>query len=99
MKRLRTKERGWNVPPWPSGGLAAMVLSNTPSQAAHRTSVLEQEKPGCPFVTVHAPQLLPGHRAKRGITSARAYPLARHGLLLGRDAWPTPSLGPTDNKR
>ena len=52
MKRLRNKERGWNVPPCPSGSLAARVLSNTPMQAAHRTLFLEdQDKPGCPFMT------------------------------------------------
>ena len=100
MKRLRTKERGSNEPPCPAGHLAAMVLSSTPVQATHIALVLKhQDKPGSPFMIVHAPQLLPRHHAKRGITSARASPLARHGLLLGRDTWPSPTLGPTDNVR
>ena len=100
MKRLRTKERGSNEPPCPAGHLAAMVLSSTPAQAAHITLVLEdQDKPGCPLMIVHALQLLPRHHAKRGITSARASPLARHGVLLGRYTSPSPTRGPTANVR
>ena len=85
MKRLRTKERGSNEPPCPAGHLAAMVLSSTPVQTTHLALVLKhQDKPGCPFTIVHADHPLPRKHAKRSITSARAPPLARHGVLLGR---------------
>ena len=98
MKRLRTKERGSNEPPCPAGHLAATVLSSTPVQTTHIALVLKhQDKPGCPLMILHADHPLPRHHAKRSITSARASPLARHGVLLGRYTSPSPTRGPTDN--
>ena len=90
MKRLRTKERGPNEPPCPAGHLAAMVLSSTPVQTRHIALVLnDQDKPGCPLMLLHADQPLPRHHAKHSITCARATPLVRHGVLLGRYTSPS----------
>ena len=84
----------------PSGRLAAMVLANTsPQTGQHKLVLTHQDKPGCQCLIVHAPHILPRHHCNRGSTCARASPVASHGLLLGHDTWPSPTLGPTDSVR
>ena len=100
IKRLRTKERRLNVPPCPSGRLAAMVLASTsPQTGQHNLVLTHQDKPGCPCLIVHAPHILSRRHCNRGSTYARASPVASHGLLLGPDPSPSPTLGPTDSVR